>query len=207
MTSPQPMPPDIDTHQPRDAQLRALATLKGGYPHGQLAMLGSKLALWPKNLNITKSSCPWPLLTATEVASALGVSRTSIANAKWLRQHAVPELIEAVEHGRITVGAAMEIAASPVAEQLSLTQRAVSLARGVRRRQAVVSTTFRRTTLKPLTQRYAKTVLTLGHTVDILGELVEAAEAVDLVEHLPTLHKARATLARAIHHIEKGSAT
>lgn len=58
-----------------------------------------------------------PLVTQTQAAGMLGVSVDSVKDAKTVKEQGVPELVEAVVKGEVSVSAAAEVAKLPKAEQ------------------------------------------------------------------------------------------
>lgn len=60
-----------------------------------------------------------PVVTQTQAADLLGVSRRSVQHARVVIEHGAPELVAAVEQGEASVSAAATVASLPAAEQVA----------------------------------------------------------------------------------------
>jgi ParB-like chromosome segregation protein Spo0J len=94
----------------------------------QRAMIAAKLANLRDGQTKAAASIDAPL-SQPEAAGLLNVSRSAIQRAEVVRREGVPELVEAVESGAVTVAAAVEIAKETPAEQ----QRIIALPEPERR--------------------------------------------------------------------------
>lgn len=86
----------------------------------QRAMVAGRLATLPKGAN-QHASIEAP--TQTQAAELLNVSRPSVQRAREVIEHGAPELVQAVETGRVSVSAAATIAEVPKAEQTQIVAR------------------------------------------------------------------------------------
>lgn len=85
---------------------------------GQRAMIAEKLAQLALGDNQhRRGSANLPTLTQAQAAAALNVSERSVRSAKIVKAKGIPELVEAVETGRMAVSAAAEVARLPAEQQ------------------------------------------------------------------------------------------
>jgi predicted HTH domain antitoxin len=61
--------------------------------------------------------------TQEEAAALLNISERSVRSAREVTDHGVPELVQAVERGRVSVSAAADLAAQPIEEQREIVAR------------------------------------------------------------------------------------
>jgi hypothetical protein len=88
----------------------------------QRAMVAANIATLPKGANQHAQVCA---PTQTEAADMLNVSRRTVQAAAKVRDEAVPELVEAVQAGAVSVSAAADVAALPKDEQAEILQATV----------------------------------------------------------------------------------
>lgn len=90
----------------------------------QRAMVASRIANLPhggaKYLNITDASIDASSLEQKDAAHMLNVSRISVQRARKVITHAAPELIAAVDAGKVAVSVAAQATALPVAAQVEI---------------------------------------------------------------------------------------
>ncbi len=84
----------------------------------QLAMIGARVATLsrgqdPKNLNVSGDT----LKTRKEAAEMVGVGEASVGRARAIINKGSPELVAAVDSGKLTVNAAVAVAKLPVEDQ------------------------------------------------------------------------------------------
>lgn len=98
----------------------------------QRAMVATRLAKLEKgrpvednsaNLRIFDGDQPAPKVTQSDAARMLNVSERSIQTARKVQEHGAPELVEAVETGKVSVSAAADIATKPRPEQVEIVAR------------------------------------------------------------------------------------
>jgi N6-adenosine-specific RNA methylase IME4/ParB-like chromosome segregation protein Spo0J len=87
----------------------------------QRAMVAAKLATLGHGGDRSKS--PIGDLKQADAAELLNVGKRSVERAREVQEHGAPELIEAVEHGKISVSAAADVAALPALEQREILAR------------------------------------------------------------------------------------
>lgn len=86
----------------------------------QRAMVASRLATLPRGANQHAQICA---PSQDEAAELLNVSRRSVQQAKKVSDDGAPELVEAVEQGRVSVNAAATIAEAPKDQQREIVAR------------------------------------------------------------------------------------
>lgn len=88
----------------------------------QRGMVAAKLAKMEQGR--PKKAANLPVFPSqAETAEMLNVSERTIRTAKQVQEHGAPELIEAVEHGDVSVSAAADIATLPKQEQVEIVAR------------------------------------------------------------------------------------
>ena len=78
----------------------------------QRAMIAARLAVLPSH-RPDKESRPIGLLSQPDAAKRFNVSSRNVKRARVLLEQAAPELVKAVDQGRVTVSAASELARLP----------------------------------------------------------------------------------------------
>jgi hypothetical protein len=86
------------------------------FTEGQRAMIAEKLANLPPHRPSKSANLPTSV-SQPVAAKLLNVSERSVRSAKVVRSQGVPELVEAVETGRMAVSAAAEVARLPAQQQ------------------------------------------------------------------------------------------
>ena len=76
----------------------------------QRAMVADKIAALPVGSNQHAQICA---PSQSEAAGLLNVSRRTVQTAHTVSEHGAPELVDAVEQGRVSVSAAADVAARP----------------------------------------------------------------------------------------------
>jgi predicted HTH domain antitoxin len=87
----------------------------------QRAMVAAKLATLQHGVRQSGKFAAVP--TQEEAAALLNISERSVRSAREVTDHGVPELVQAVERGRVSVSAAADIAAQPIEEQREIVAR------------------------------------------------------------------------------------
>ncbi len=111
----------------------------------QRAMAAAKLVSWARGENQhTSGSANLPTHKAAEM---LKVSERSVTTARAVRDKGTPELQQKVEHGKVSVSAAADVATLPKAEQAEIVARGereiLEVARRIRARKAAASREIR----------------------------------------------------------------
>ncbi len=111
----------------------------------QRAMAAAKLVSWARGENQhTSGSANLPTHKAAEM---LKVSERSVTTARAVRDKGTPELQQKVEHGKVSVSAAADVATLPKAEQAEIVARGereiLEAARRIRARKAAASREIR----------------------------------------------------------------
>lgn len=147
--------------------------------------------------------------TIEEAAKAFGVEQSTVSAARRVRRTASPEIMKAVETGKLTLHAAEKIARTvPEAEQASVLEK-VTEARGGRGRNSPISKVLDqdgrrdRAHPKPVNEQFARSVQMLTIAAEVITQHVEAA-ATDMRRKafLETLRDVRTALTRAINSLE-----
>lgn len=86
----------------------------------QRAMVAAKLANMPRGSNQHAQICA---PSQDEAAELLSVSRRTVQTAKHVQEQGAPELVTAVETGKVSVSAAADVATLPKAEQVDVVAR------------------------------------------------------------------------------------
>jgi len=87
----------------------------------QRAMVAAKIATLPKGAN--QHTAPANLPTQPEAAALLNVSERSVRSARRVVEEGAPELVEAVQRGRVSVSAAADVAELPQPQQREIVAR------------------------------------------------------------------------------------
>jgi hypothetical protein len=87
----------------------------------QRAMVAAKLATLQHGVRQSGKFAAVP--TQEEAAALLNISERSVRSAREVTEHGVPELVQAVERGRVSVSAAADIATQPIEEQREIVAR------------------------------------------------------------------------------------
>lgn len=103
-----------------------LATLKLGANQHSAAPIGAGSAGGTADLlrEVAPAPEPEPAISQTEAAEMMTASRRSVQRAAKVIEAAAPEVVNAVDTGKISVAAAVDIAALPVAEQRAIIAKA-----------------------------------------------------------------------------------
>lgn len=83
---------------------------------GQRAMVGARLAKIPPG--VKKSECTEPVVTLTEAAVMVGLSKNTVMRARVILERGTPEMISAVEEGKIGIFTAYRDVCSPKSRKL-----------------------------------------------------------------------------------------
>jgi N6-adenosine-specific RNA methylase IME4 len=87
----------------------------------QRALVAAKLAILGHGVRQSGKFAAVP--TQGEAAVLLNISERSVRSAREVTDHGVPELVQAVERGRVSVSAAADLAAQPIEEQREIVAR------------------------------------------------------------------------------------
>lgn len=83
----------------------------------QRAMVAAKLAKMPAHRPNKSENLPTSDISQSQAAHILNVSDRTIRTAKQVQEHGTPELVHAVEAGKVSVSAAAEVAKLPAEKQ------------------------------------------------------------------------------------------
>lgn len=86
----------------------------------QRAMVAARLATMARGANQHAQSCA---PSQSDAADMLQVSRRTVQSAREVADHGAPELVAAVDQGRVSVSAAADVATLPMAEQSQIVAR------------------------------------------------------------------------------------
>jgi len=156
---------------------RSLNLFRTHYPPSQRAIYAARLATRPSGPTRQVSKFR-DLPTVAEAARMTGVAPASVAGAKHLRRIAPPEVIRAVESGKMTIHAATQIVKNvPPEDQPGVVARAISEGRGVSRK-SVLPQPERRRYVRPAAEQFEEAI----RTASVVFEVIEA-QANNLREH------------------------
>jgi len=113
-------------------------------------------------------------LTAAQSAAEVGINATLVHRAKRIHREAAPEVVAAVEAGKLTLHAAAQIAELPKQEQPSAVARVVDAANGKARNSPA---SVLRPGVKPIMRRHPEIPV-----VDQIGNALDSIEF--CVEHI-----------------------
>ena len=115
-------------------------------------------------------------VTLQDAADLLNVSRAGVASAKKVLNEGVPELVDAVESGEVSVSAAAEVAKLPPDEQIAVMlvgpKAVVKEAKKIKQKRQLKRREERQSiTATPLPNIYSSVKLYRGDALDIIGRL------------------------------------
>ena len=192
----------------------SLNILRTHYTTGQRAMFAARRAnLAPRqkksDLAIARSEKP---VTQAEAAGEAAVHISDVAAAKRIRREAAPEVVAAVEAGRLTLHSAKKIVASlPLTEQPAAVESVVRAARGKKRQTPVsalakLAGTPKRTNASPfrsLAGRMDRGIDQLETAVELLPGFVAEDGDVHNPKWTKRLCAARTVLGRVIDSLRR----
>ena len=201
---------DVTTAETNAVIARALNVFRTHYSKSQIAMFAAKMA----NLNVGRPktqvnhdcgnsapSAEFPK-SVDRVAGQLGVGATVVNQAKRLRRKGSPEIIAAVEAGKISTKAAAAIIQLPKEEQAGAIQSRLELPQDKHgRRHSPPNIKFKTSPRRALDFRMDRTLGSLETAVELVGQFLDESGADNHGSHakwMRRLYKARKGLGRII---------
>src|SRR5262245_17601140 len=102
------------------AYVISLNLLRRHLNESQRAMVAAKLATLRRGDN---QHSPIGETSQARAAELLNIGKRSVERAREVREHGAPELVQAVERGKLSVSAAADIASQPIDEQREIVAR------------------------------------------------------------------------------------
>lgn len=205
-----PMVINLNHDHDAESVARALNVLRTHYSESQRAMYVEATANLQNGQKSVQVKLNQHAVTLEQAATSVGVSRSAVIAARRVRKEGAPEVVEAVQGGRLTLHAAKKIiAAVPKDEQPAVVERVVEASKGRARNTPVAKvlgggdTRKDRPMFRPGNQQFAAAVQKMEVAAEIIAKFAaEAASDVHRKELLESLRHARTTITRAINTME-----
>ena len=188
---------------------RSLNILRTHYTASQRSMFAARMAKATKadgaairdNTN-TQLGIDKPK-TVAEAASAAGVGKSSVIRAKYIAREGAPEVVEAVESGKLTIHSAEQIVKT-VAKQNQAAAVKIRQAEPRRSDGSIIgkSKQPKRLPTRPIEDRMERCLTQLENAVELLGEFIREPGAKTHVQRrawIKRIFKARTAITRIIN--------
>lgn len=206
---------DLSSDQDPEAVSRSLNILRTHYTPSQRAMYAAKRATATKAEGGRRkhgSTSPNLVMqkTASEAARESGVAESAVIQAKAIRRAAAPEVVAAVEAGKLTLHAAEQIVKhAPATEQAAATAKVIEASKGKARQTPVSalgrSLGIKRSPKRPAEWRAERAFDQLDNALDAIeGLFAEAGRGV-AGAWLDKVAAARGRLAAILRSHKKGA--
>lgn len=198
---------DISPDQDAEALSYSLNVLRTHYTPSQLAMSNERRATAREGNPQLNKFVQLRSRTLADVARESGISRGTLVAARAVRRKAAPEVVAAVEAGRLTLHAAQQIMREPMEAQPDIAARAIAASSASASRYTPTASILgkvavKRLPTKPVAERIERALDQLDSAAEMLGQwLAEPAATAhrDFASWITRIERSRAALSKTIN--------